>query len=213
MRSKSGKRNAEVGSRSSCWALSLLMVLPPDGARSPLARASASLVVLLALNTRTARVQRFPSLFAAHAVRLALNVCTRPSRQPRRRGHSSVRRVRIGGNYIVGLALLILVASTHVITKGAGASPKSPPLYPRRNARQADGDRRRPLRRPYRRKAGRSAAKISRAADFYGAMDGSSKFVKGDAIAGLLITAINIVGGIFIGAFQRALPIGQAMSQ
>ena len=54
---------------------------------------------------------------------------------------------------------------------------------------------------------------ISRQADFYGAMDGSSKFVKGDAIAGLLITAINIIGGIFIGAFQRGLPIGQALSQ
>jgi flagellar biosynthesis protein FlhA len=54
---------------------------------------------------------------------------------------------------------------------------------------------------------------VSRQADFYGAMDGSSKFVKGDAIAGLLITAINIVGGIFIGAFQRGLPISQALSQ
>src|SRR4051812_38879430 len=54
---------------------------------------------------------------------------------------------------------------------------------------------------------------IGQQADFYGAMDGSSKFVKGDAIAGLLITAINILGGIFIGAFQKGLPIGQALSQ
>src|SRR4029078_6615506 len=53
----------------------------------------------------------------------------------------------------------------------------------------------------------------SRRADLYGAMDGSAKFVKGDAIAGLLITAINIIGGIFIGAFQKGLPIGQALSQ
>src|SRR5574338_346886 len=61
--------------------------------------------------------------------------------------------------------------------------------------------------------ARRRREEISRQADFYGAMDGSSKFVKGDAIAGLLITAINIVGGIFIGAFQRGLPISQALSQ
>src|SRR5205085_3713138 len=54
---------------------------------------------------------------------------------------------------------------------------------------------------------------VSRQADFYGAMDGASKFVKGDAIAALLITAINIVGGIFIGAFQKGMPIGQALSQ
>jgi flagellar biosynthesis protein FlhA len=51
---------------------------------------------------------------------------------------------------------------------------------------------------------------IARQADFYGAMDGASKFVKGDAIAGLLITGINIAGGIFIGVVQRGLPIGQA---
>ena len=53
---------------------------------------------------------------------------------------------------------------------------------------------------------------ISRQADFYGAMDGSSKFVKGDAVAGLLITAINVIGGIFIGVIQRGMPIGQAAS-
>ena len=51
---------------------------------------------------------------------------------------------------------------------------------------------------------------IARQADFYGAMDGASKFVKGDAIAGLLITAINIVGGIFIGVVQRGMPFRQA---
>src|SRR5690606_27558637 len=47
-------------------------------------------------------------------------------------------------------------------------------------------------------------------ADFYGAMDGASKFVRGDAIAGLLIAAINIVGGLFIGVVQSGLPIFDA---
>src|SRR5690606_28339893 len=60
--------------------------------------------------------------------------------------------------------------------------------------------------------ARRRREEISRQADFYGAMDGSSKFVKGDAIAGLLITAINIVGGIFIGVAQRGMSFGDAAS-
>jgi flagellar biosynthesis protein FlhA len=53
--------------------------------------------------------------------------------------------------------------------------------------------------------------KISREAEFYGSMDGASKFVKGDAIAGLLINVINIVGGIIIGVVQRGLSISDAL--
>ncbi len=51
--------------------------------------------------------------------------------------------------------------------------------------------------------------RISREADFFGAMDGASKFVRGDAIAGIIITVINIVGGFAIGAFQKNWPVGQ----
>nr|MDA8088502.1 flagellar biosynthesis protein FlhA [Nitrospiraceae bacterium] len=51
---------------------------------------------------------------------------------------------------------------------------------------------------------------ISREADFYGAMDGSSKFVRGDAIAALIITAINIIGGLAIGIIQKGMPIAEA---
>ena len=51
---------------------------------------------------------------------------------------------------------------------------------------------------------------VGEEADFYGAMDGASKFVKGDAVAGILILAINIVGGIIIGTAQHDLAIGQA---
>ena len=51
---------------------------------------------------------------------------------------------------------------------------------------------------------------ISREADFYGAMDGASKFVKGDAIASILILIINIVGGLIIGLTQHDLPFGIA---
>jgi flagellar biosynthesis protein FlhA len=51
---------------------------------------------------------------------------------------------------------------------------------------------------------------ISREADFYGAMDGASKFVRGDAIAGLLITGINIIGGLVIGTLQVGMTLGDA---
>jgi flagellar biosynthesis protein FlhA len=52
---------------------------------------------------------------------------------------------------------------------------------------------------------------LARQADFYGAMDGASRFVKGDAIAGLLITAINLVGGLALGVFQHGLSVGEAI--
>ncbi|SMO95691.1 flagellar biosynthesis protein FlhA [Gracilimonas mengyeensis] len=54
---------------------------------------------------------------------------------------------------------------------------------------------------------------IAREADFYGAMDGASKFVRGDVIAGLLITFINIIGGLIIGTMQLGMPIGEAASK
>src|SRR5690606_39847679 len=60
--------------------------------------------------------------------------------------------------------------------------------------------------------AKRRREEISREADFYGAMDGAAKFVRGDAIAGLLITAINILGGIFVGMVQRGLTLSRALS-
>ena len=53
-------------------------------------------------------------------------------------------------------------------------------------------------------------ADVSKEADFYGSMDGASKFVKGDAIAGILILAINVIGGLIIGIAQHDLSIAQA---
>lgn len=58
--------------------------------------------------------------------------------------------------------------------------------------------------------AQRRRAEVAQQADFYGAMDGASKFVRGDAIAGILITCINIVGGLFIGVVEMGMPVEQA---
>src|SRR3972149_5398970 len=58
--------------------------------------------------------------------------------------------------------------------------------------------------------ARRRRKEVALEADFYGAMDGASKFVRGDAVAGILITVINIVGGLIIGVLQQGLPVGEA---
>jgi flagellar biosynthesis protein FlhA len=183
----------------------------------------ASLVVLLvALNTTDPlEFSGFPSMLLLLTLfRLALNVCT--TRLILGQGHAgsvvqAFGEFVIGGNYAVGLVLfLILIAINFiVITKGAGrvaevAARFTLDAMPGKQM-AIDADLSAGLIDET--QARKRRDEISRAADFYGAMDGSSKFVKGDAIAGLLITAINIVGGIFIGAFQRGLPIGQALSQ
>src|SRR5208337_1389688 len=62
------------------------------------------------------------------------------------------------------------------------------------------------------REAQRRRKEISQQADFFGAMDGASKFVRGDAIAGIIITLINIVGGLFIGMIESGMSLGQAAS-
>ena len=52
---------------------------------------------------------------------------------------------------------------------------------------------------------------LQQESDFYGAMDGASKFVRGDAVAAILVTLVNIVGGLAIGVFQNGMPVGEAL--
>ena len=123
----------------------------------------------------------------------------------------------VGGNYAVGIVVfLILVAINFiVITKGAGrvaevAARFTLDAMPGRQM-SIDADLSAGLIDDQ--EARRQRDKISREADFYGAMDGAAKFVRGDAIAGLLITAINILGGLFVGVVQRGMPAGQALTE
>src|SRR3954449_7767027 len=117
----------------------------------------------------------------------------------------------VGGNVVVGLIifLILIVIQFIVITAGAGrvaevgarftldAMPgKQMAIDADLNAGQITEEQAR-LRR----------SEISREADFYGAMDGASKFVKGDAIAGILIVLINLIGGIVVGMAQQGLPL------
>jgi flagellar biosynthesis protein FlhA len=122
----------------------------------------------------------------------------------------------VGGNYVVGLVIFIILVLINfmVITKGAGriaevaarftldAMPgKQMAIDADLNAGMIDeveaGDRRKA---------------IARESEFHGAMDGASKFVRGDAVAGIVITMINIVGGFVIGVLQQDMEMGDALT-
>ena len=122
----------------------------------------------------------------------------------------------VGGNYIVGgvIFLILVIINFVVITKGAtriaevsarftlDAMPgKQMAIDADLNAGLIDDNQARERREM-----------ISKEADFYGAMDGASKFVRGDAVAGILMTLINIIGGLAIGTLQLGMALGEAAS-
>ncbi|MDA8089870.1 MAG: flagellar biosynthesis protein FlhA [Nitrospiraceae bacterium] len=165
----------------------------------------------------------FPSvLLLCTLYRLSLNVAStrlvllRGSEGPEAAGTviKSFGEFIVGGNSAVGFVifLILIIINFVVITKGSGrvaevaarftldAMPgKQMAIDADLNAGLIDED-----------EARRRRSQVSKEADFYGAMDGSSKFVRGDAIAGLIITAVNIIGGLIIGIFQKGMPIAQA---
>jgi flagellar biosynthesis protein FlhA len=115
----------------------------------------------------------------------------------------------IGGNYVVGLVifLILVVINFMVITKGSGriaevAARFTLDAMPGRQM-SIDADLGAGLIDET--EAKRRREEISKYADFYGAMDGAAKFVRGDAVAGLVITGINLVGGFIIGVTQQGL--------
>src|SRR5690606_23288933 len=122
----------------------------------------------------------------------------------------------IGGNYAVGLILFLILVGINfiVITKGAARVAEVAARYTldAMPGKQMSIDADLNAGMMDEAEARRRREEVARQADFYGAMDGSSKFVKGDAIAGLLITGINVVGGIFIGVVQRGMPLDRAVT-
>ncbi|WP_462179599.1 flagellar biosynthesis protein FlhA [Pseudoalteromonas gelatinilytica] len=166
----------------------------------------------------------FPAvLLIATIMRLALNVAS--TRVVLLEGHNggdaagkvieAFGSVVIGGNYAVGLVvfLILIIINFVVITKGAGrisevsarftldAMPgKQMAIDADLNAGFISAEQARERRE-----------EVTREADFYGSMDGASKFVKGDAIAGIVILVINIVGGLFVGMIQHDLSFSRAM--
>ncbi|ACO73777.1 FlhA [Laribacter hongkongensis HLHK9] len=165
----------------------------------------------------------FPSvLLVTTLLRLSLNVAS--SRIILMNGHNgpdaagkvieAFSHFLVGGNYAIGIVVFVILTIINfvVITKGAGriaevsarftldAMPgKQMAIDADLNAGLIGEDEARKRR-----------SEIAEEADFFGSMDGASKFVRGDAIAGILIMLINIIGGLIVGVAQHDLPVGEA---
>jgi len=181
-------------------------------------------VIMIAIGTRKPlEFSSFPSvLLFATMLRLALNVAsTRVVLVHGHEGADAAGKVIaafgefvIAGNYVVGFIIfvILMIVNFFVVTKGAGrvsevnarftldAMPgKQMSIDADLNAGVIDQET-----------AKKRREELSQEADFFGSMDGASKFVSGDAVAGLLILVINIIGGLLIGVMQHNMPIGEA---
>ncbi|MEE3316596.1 MAG: flagellar biosynthesis protein FlhA [Pseudomonadota bacterium] len=179
------------------------------------------LILMVAMHTyRPLDFSSFPSLLLiATVLRLALNVAsTRIVLSEGHTGSGAAGRVIeafgefvIAGNFAVGIFVfaILVIINLVVITKGAGRVSEVSARFtldamPGKQM-AIDADLNAGILSQDEAKARR--ADVAEEADFYGAMDGASKFVKGDAVAGILILVINIVGGIIIGASQHGMAL------
>ncbi|MCX7896923.1 MAG: flagellar biosynthesis protein FlhA [Rhodocyclaceae bacterium] len=182
------------------------------------------MVMLVALYTlRPLDFSVFPTvLLVTTLLRLSLNVAS--TRVVLLQGHTgpdaagkvieAFGQFLVGGNYAVGIIVFVILTVINfvVITKGAGRIAEVSARFTldampgKQMAIDADlnagliGEE----------EARRRRKEIAREADFYGSMDGASKFVRGDAVAGILILLINIVGGLIVGVLQHDMPVAQA---
>jgi len=221
--------NMDVGISVGIIGILMVMIIPlPTAILDVLLAMNISLSILIILVTiyvvKPLDFSAFPSLLLLTTLfRLALNIAsTRLILLNGHTGLSAAGRVIkgfgsfvVGGNPTVGMVVFVILVVINfvVITKGSGriaevaarftldAMPgKQMAIDADMNAGLIDEDAARKRR-----------SEISREAEFYGAMDGASKFVRGDAIAGILITIINIVGGLIIGVLQKGLDISTAV--
>ncbi len=201
----------------------LVVPLPPillDGLLA-LSIALSILVLLVTLSTvDPLDFSSFPSLLLLLTLfRLGLNVST--TRLILADGYAgevinAFGNFLIGGNVVVGLVifLILVVINFMVITKGAGriaevAARFTLDAMPGKQM-AIDADLGAGLIDET--EARRRRTEVARYADFYGAMDGAAKFVRGDAVAGLIITAINLIGGFAIGMAQQSLSAADAIA-
>ncbi len=121
----------------------------------------------------------------------------------------------VGGNYVVGavIFLILVIINFVVITKGAGRIAEVTARFTldAMPGKQMSIDAEMNSGVITEAEALEKRARIQKDADFYGSMDGASKFVRGDAVAGIFITVVNIIGGILIGYFQRDLTMTEAL--
>src|SRR3990170_6950568 len=186
--------------------------------------ALAIMVLLVSLYTKkTLDFAVFPTvLLITTLLRLSLNVAS--TRVVLLEGHTgpdaagkvieAFGHFLVGGNYAVGLVVFVIpvVINFVVITKGAGriAEVSARFTLDAMPGKQMSIDADLNAGLIGEEDARRRRTEIAQEADFYGAMDGASKFVRGDAIAGILILAINIVGGLAVGVLQNDLSFSAA---
>ena len=181
-------------------------------------------VLMIAVNaTKPLDFSSFPTvLLFATLLRLALNVAsTRVVLVHGHEGEAAAGHVieafgnfLIGGDYVVGIFVfaILMIINLVVITKGAGRVSEVSARFtldalPGKQM-AIDADLNAGLLTADEAKARRQ--EVATEAEFYGSMDGASKFVKGDAVAGILILVINIVGGIVLGVVSHGLGLGEA---
>ncbi|CAD5358432.1 putative flagellar export pore protein [Enterobacter cancerogenus] len=182
------------------------------------------MILLVAMFTqKTLEFSAFPTvLLFSTLLRLALNIAsTRVILMDGHTGPAAAGRVveafghfLVGGNFAIGIIvfLILIIINFMVITKGAGRIAEVGARFVldgmpgKQMAIDADlnagiiGEE----------EAKRRRSEVTQESDFYGSMDGASKFVRGDAIAGLLIMVINIIGGLMIGMLQHDMTFAQA---
>jgi len=208
--------------------ISILIVPVPAGALDVLLALSVGISIIMLLValglTKAVEFSVFPSLLLIITLfRLALNVATtrlillHGGEGPGAAGHmiETFGRFAVGGSLVVGLVifLILLIVNFTVITKGSNrvsevaarftldAMPGKQMAIDADLASGAIDDR----------EAKRRREGLEREAEFFGAMDGASKFVRGDAVAGLAITAVNIVGGLAAGLLRDRVPLATAV--
>jgi flagellar biosynthesis protein FlhA len=222
------KRNADVAMPLAIIGILLIMIVPVPPFMMDLLLTLSITASLLILFVGIYTVQPldfsvFPSLLLVVTLfRLALNIgTTRLILLNGNEGtHAAGKLIEsfgqfvVGGNYVVGLIIfaILIVINFVVITKGAGRVAEVSARFtldamPGKQM-SIDADLNAGIINEVQARERRK--KIEMEADFYGAMDGASKFVRGDAIAGILILVINIVGGLIIGMLQHGLGVDQA---
>jgi flagellar biosynthesis protein FlhA len=183
-------------------------------------------VLMVALNVaKPLDFSSFPTvLLFTTLLRLALNVAS--TRVVLVNGHTGAGAAGhvieafgsflIGGDYAVGIFvfIILMIINLVVITKGAGRVSEVSARFtldamPGKQM-AIDADLNAGLLTPEEAKARRQ--EVATEADFYGSMDGASKFVKGDAIAGVLILLVNVIGGLILGTLSHGMSIGSAAS-
>lgn len=207
--------------------LAIIIVPMPSGLLDLMLTISIAVAVLIILISlyipKPTDLTTFPTLILIVTLfRLSLNVAT--TRMILSHGHEGPGAVSeiitsfgdfvVGGNYVIGIIVfsILVLINFMVITKGStrvaevaarftlDAMPgKQMAIDADLNAGLIDEP-----------EAKKRRAEILQDANFYGAMDGSAKFVKGDAVAGIIITVINIIGGFLIGVFQFNLDVAQS---